>query len=63
LGLGLCQIPDLMVRDELANGVLREVLPTLRPETMPINVAYPSGRLVPARVRAAIDALDALRRR
>ena len=63
MGLGLCQIPDLMVRDELANGVLREVLPTLRPETMPINMAYPSGRLVPARVRAAIDALDALRRR
>ena len=52
-----------MVRDELANGVLREVLPTLSPETMPINMAYPSGRLVPARVRAAIDALDALRRR
>jgi LysR family transcriptional regulator for bpeEF and oprC len=63
LGLGLCQIPDLMVRDELASGVLKEVLPTLRPETMPINVVYPSGRLVPARVRAAIDALEALRRR
>jgi hypothetical protein len=30
---------------------------------MPISVVYPSGRLLPARVRVAIDALEALRQR
>jgi len=63
LGLGLCQIPDNLIQDQLTRGVLKEVLPSCRPEPMPINVVYPSGRLLPARVRAAIDALDALRKR
>lgn len=63
LGMGLCQLPDMVVLDELASGELVEVLPSCRPPTLPINVVYPSGRLVPSRVRAAIDALDALRRR
>ena len=63
LGLGICQVPDLLVQDELRSGELVEVLPSCRPEVMPINVIYPSGRLVPARVRVAIEALDALRRR
>lgn len=62
-GVGLCQIPDLMVEGELARGELVEVLPSCRPEPMPIHLVYPSGRLVPARVRVAIDALDSLRRR
>ena len=63
LGLGLCQVPDLLVDDELARGELVELLPSCRPEPMPINVVYPSGRLLPARVRVAIDALEALRQR
>lgn len=63
LGMGLCQIPDLLVADELARGELVEVLPTCRPEAMPINLVYPSARLLPARVRVAITALEALRRR
>jgi len=40
-----------------------EILPSCRPEPMPISIVYPSGRLLPARVRVAIEALDALRRR
>ena len=63
LGMGLCQVPDLLVQDELARGELVEVLPSCRPETMPISVVYPTGKMVPARVRVAIDALDALRKR
>jgi LysR family transcriptional regulator for bpeEF and oprC len=63
LGLGVCQVPDLLVQDELARGELLELLPSCRPEPMPINVVYPSARLVPARVRVAIDALEALRQR
>ena len=63
LGLGLCQLPDNMVIDELAAGALVEVLPSCRLEPMPISVVVPSGRLLPARVRAAIDALSPLRQR
>ncbi len=57
LGLGLGQVPDYMVENELARGQLVEVLSSCRPEPLPINVVYPSGRLLPARVRAAIDVL------
>jgi LysR family transcriptional regulator, regulator for bpeEF and oprC len=63
LGLGLGQIPDYMVESELARGQLVEVLGSCRPEPLPINVVYPSGRLLPARVRAAIDALLLVSRR
>jgi DNA-binding transcriptional LysR family regulator len=63
LGMGLCQVPDLLVRGELARGELVEVLPSCRPESMPISVVCPSGKMVPARVRVVIDALQTLRRR
>jgi DNA-binding transcriptional LysR family regulator len=62
-GLGLCQLPDYMVANDLAAGRLVEVLPSCRPETMPISAVFLSGRLLPARVRAAIDALEVLRGR
>lgn len=62
-GVGICQLPDNLVLGELASGELVEVLPSCRPEPMPINIVYQSGRLLPARVRAAIQALDVLRKR
>jgi DNA-binding transcriptional LysR family regulator len=61
LGLGLGQVPDYFVRDELARGELVEVLPQCRPAPMPISIVYPGARLVPQRVRALIEELDALR--
>jgi LysR family transcriptional regulator, regulator for bpeEF and oprC len=63
LGLGLCQLPDNIVQDELASGELVEVLPACRPLPMPISAVVPSGRLVPPRVRVLLDALEALRER
>jgi len=63
LDLGLCQLPDMMVQAELQRGELIELLPSCRPEPMPIHVVYPSGRLLPERVRVALDALDTLRQR
>lgn len=61
LGLGLGQAPDYFVRDELARGELVEVLAQCRPAPMPISIVYPGARLVPQRVRALIEELDALR--
>ena len=63
LGMGLCQLPDMMVQAELERGELVELLPSCRPEPMPIHIVYPSGRLLPERVRVAIEALEALRQR
>jgi DNA-binding transcriptional LysR family regulator len=63
LGMGLCQLPDMMVQGELERGELVELLPSCRPEPMPIHIVYPSGRLLPERVRVAIEALESLRQR
>lgn len=60
LGLGLTQVPDYMAEDELADGRLVEVLPQLRPSVMPIYAVMPGKRMVPARVRALLDALKDL---
>jgi len=63
LGLGLCQLPDNIVQDELARGDLVEVMQAHRPAPMPISAVVPSGRLVPPRVRMLLDALEVLRDR
>ena len=63
LGFGLCQLPDYVVQDDLARGDLVEVLAGMQPAPMPISAVVPSGRLVPARVRVLLDALDRLRDR
>lgn len=58
LGLGLAQVPDYMVADAVAAGRLIEVLPQHRPPSMPIHAVMPGNRMVPARVRVLLDALD-----
>ena len=63
LGLGLVQLPDYIVQDELARGELVPVLPSLQPAPMPISAVVPSGRLVPPRVRVLLETLDSLRDR
>ena len=63
LGLGLCQLPDYVVQDELARGKLVEVLAAHRPPPMPLSAVMPSGRLMPPRVRVLLDALETLRDR
>ncbi|MEJ8856722.1 LysR family transcriptional regulator [Variovorax robiniae] len=62
LGLGMVQLPSVMVDDELRDGRLVELLPSLRPLPMPISAVYPSQRLLPPRVRVLLDALMALER-
>jgi len=47
------------VARELAAGTLVELLPSIRPSASPIWAVIPSGQLLPARVRALIDVLEA----
>jgi LysR family transcriptional regulator for bpeEF and oprC len=61
LGLGLAQLPDYFVRDELARGELVEVLRPHRPTPLPISIVYPGARLVPQRVRVLLAELETLR--
>jgi DNA-binding transcriptional LysR family regulator len=56
-GLGLVQVPEVMLTDALAAGRLVEVLAEYRPPPTPISVVYPSTRMLPSRVRVFIDAL------
>ncbi|MEC8082794.1 MAG: LysR family transcriptional regulator [Pseudomonadota bacterium] len=54
-GLGIVQIPQHGVQDELDRGELVEVLPEFRPASMPISMLYPSRRLLPRRVVVFMD--------
>jgi len=62
LGLGLAQVPDHFVQDEIASGALVEVLPAARPQPMPVSIVYPGARLVPLRVKLLLQELQQLRR-
>jgi LysR family transcriptional regulator, regulator for bpeEF and oprC len=55
LGLGLGQVPHYMTSEAMARGELVEVLRSSRPAAMPIAAVMPSGRMIPARVRALLD--------
>ena len=56
-GIGVVQLPALMVREEIAAGQLRHVLPEWAPRQETIHVAFPTRRgLIPA-VRSLIDHL------
>lgn len=56
-GIGVVQLPLMMVREQLANGNLIRLLPDWAPRREIIHVAFPTRRgLIPA-VRALIDHL------
>jgi LysR family transcriptional regulator for bpeEF and oprC len=57
-GLGLVQVPDYMAADAIASGRVAEVLAKHRAPPLPINVVYPTTRMLPPRVRVFIDALS-----
>jgi LysR family transcriptional regulator for bpeEF and oprC len=63
LGMGICQVPDYLVAGPIARGRLVELLPSYKAPPLPINIVHPPGRMLPARVRAAIEALETLRAR
>lgn len=56
-GIGAVQLPVLMIRDQVASGLLQRVLPDWAPQSETIHAAFPTRRgLIPA-VRALIDDL------
>ncbi|QHI97993.1 LysR family transcriptional regulator [Xylophilus rhododendri] len=54
-GLGLIQAPRYSREAELQSGALVELLPALRPPTMPVSVLYPRSRHPSARLRVFIE--------
>lgn len=55
MGLGIIQPPRFMVRELLAAGALREILPHLQSEAIPISVMYPQNRHLSQKVRVFVD--------
>jgi DNA-binding transcriptional LysR family regulator len=58
-GAGIALFPPGLVRQELANGALRQVLPDHWAPAPTIGIVYPSRRHLPAKVRTFIDHLIA----
>src|SRR6185295_17470075 len=54
-GLGLIQAPTIGVEEDIALGLLVEVLPQYRPEPMPVSLLYAHRRNLPKRVRTFMD--------
>jgi LysR family transcriptional regulator, regulator for bpeEF and oprC len=54
-GLGILQSPRFMIRDELASGALRQVLPDWAGESMPLYVVYPPNAHLSNRLRVFVD--------
>jgi DNA-binding transcriptional LysR family regulator len=61
-GLGIIQAPKVGLLDLIDQGRLREVLPGLRAEPMPVHLLYPQRRNLSRRARVFMDWLiDAVR--
>ncbi|MEW5687993.1 MAG: LysR family transcriptional regulator [Pseudomonadota bacterium] len=54
-GRGIARLFSYQVADELADGRLTRLLPEWEPPPMPVHLLAPTGRLMPARVRAFLD--------
>jgi LysR family transcriptional regulator, regulator for bpeEF and oprC len=54
-GLGIAQFPIYRVSEALANGQLREILPSMPPPSLPMTVLYTPHKHVPARLRVFVD--------
>lgn len=63
-GLGIANLSAWDVEDDLGSGRLREIrLADAEPEPLAIWAVYPTARMVPAKVRAFVDALEQILRR
>ena len=56
-GVGVVQLPTMMVRAELAHGSLVRVLPDWAPQPEVVHIVYPTRRGLLPSVRTLIDYL------
>jgi len=56
-GAGIVYLPVDLARDDIAAGRLVQVLPKWGTLSLPINLVYPTRRLVPRRVTTLMDAI------
>ncbi|KVS61789.1 LysR family transcriptional regulator [Burkholderia cepacia] len=54
-GAGIGFAPAILVRQEIQNGILQEVLPEYSTPAFSVSVVYPSREHMPAKVRTFID--------
>ncbi|PZM12337.1 LysR family transcriptional regulator [Rhizobium tubonense] len=54
-GVGIAQVFELGIKEQLRNGELIDLFPDWPDETFPLYAFYPSRRHLPAKVRAFID--------
>lgn len=54
-GLGLIQVPGLVVAEHLSTGALVEVVPAMRAIRWPLSIMYPNRQHLAPQVRAFID--------
>lgn len=54
-GLGFGMFISYQVNEHIKQKRLRVVLESFQPQPRPINVIYPSGRLLPARTKVFIE--------
>ena len=54
-GGGIVQMMSYQVADDLSSGRLVRALDEFTPHALPVNAVYPSGKLLPAKVRALLD--------
>jgi DNA-binding transcriptional LysR family regulator len=59
-GLGIIQVPEAGMRQHLAAGRLRAVLPDWPAPPMPVSLLYPNRRHLPRRVQVFMQWLAAL---
>jgi LysR family transcriptional regulator for bpeEF and oprC len=58
-GLGVARVPLQYVKQELSSGELVELLTEFNPPALPVNIIYPSAKLMSATQRALIDFMGA----
>jgi len=54
-GGGIAQMMSYQVAADISNRKLEPALETYAPHALPVNVVYPSGRLLPAKIRVLLD--------
>jgi len=57
-GLGISYLPSFLVKEDIAAGRLRELLPDVVTEQIPLSLMFPKGNYMLSKVRAFVDFLS-----